>query len=154
MNTLHTGKRLFSTRSVVIVGAKRTPIGGFLGKLSDIPAPQLGAAAARGAMEHAGIQPTDIEESFFGQVIPAGCGQAPDRQVIMEAGCDVDTPTTLINKVCASGMKSVMIAAQQIRLGDRNICLAGGMENMSKLPHYLFLRKPTSYGHASVIDAI
>jgi len=72
----------------------------------------------------------------------------------MEAGCDVDTATTLINKVCASGMKAVMTASQQIRLGDRNVCLAGGMENMSKLPHYLYLRKPTGYGHSSAIDAI
>lgn len=72
----------------------------------------------------------------------------------MEAGCSVDTPTTLVNKVCASGMKSVMMAAQQIRLGERNIMLAGGMENMSKIPHYLYLRTPTGYGHASAIDGI
>jgi acetyl-CoA C-acetyltransferase len=87
-------------------------------------------------------------------VIPAGCGQAPDRQVSLEVGCNVDTPTTLVNKVCASGMKAVMLAANQIRLGDRDVCLAGGMENMSKIPHYMYLRTPTGYGHATAIDAI
>lgn len=91
--------------------------------------------------------PTDIEESFFGCVNAAGLGQAPDRQVMLGAGCSAYTPSTLINKVCASGMKAVMTGAQQIRLGDRNIVLAGGTENMSKAPHYMYLRKPTSYGH-------
>jgi acetyl-CoA C-acetyltransferase len=116
--------------------------------------PSLGAAAARGAIEHAGVQPEDIEEVFMGQVINAGCGQAPDRQVVLGAGCRQDIPSTLVNKVCASGMKSMMIGASQIRLGTRDIVLTGGMENMSKIPHYMYLRKPTGYGHASAIDAI
>lgn len=113
MNSIHIAKRAFASsgRNVVIVGAKRTPIGGFMGQFKDFPATNLGTAAARGAIEHAGIEPTDIEENFFGQVIAAGCGQAPDRQVILGAQCSVDTPTTLVNKVCASGMKSVMMAA-------------------------------------------
>lgn len=117
-------------------------------------APVLGTTAARGAVEQAGLQPEDIEENFFGCVITAGQGQAPDRQVALAAGCRTDTPSTLVNKVCASGMKSVMMGAQQIRLGDRNIVLAGGMESMSKAPHLFYLRRPTGYGHASAIDAI
>jgi acetyl-CoA C-acetyltransferase len=144
MNSLTFPIRHFSRgqsgKSVVIVAAKRTPIGSFMGQFKNMPAPMLGSAAARGAIEASGLQTTDIEESFFGCVISAGLGQAPDRQVILEAGCSVDTPSTLVNKVCASGMKSLMMAAQQIRVGDRNICLAGGMENMSKIPHLMYLR--------------
>ena len=157
MNTLHFGKKAFGSfggKSVVIVGAKRTPIGGFMGQLKDMSTTSLGAAAARGAIEHSGLQPEDIEEAYMGCVIQAGLGQAPDRQAVLGAGCKVDTPTTAINKVCASGMKSVILASQSIRLGDRSIMLAGGMENMSKIPHYMYLRKPTGYGHATAIDAI
>eukprot|EP00927_Polykrikos_kofoidii_P081611 TRINITY_DN7915_c0_g1_i3.p1 TRINITY_DN7915_c0_g1~~TRINITY_DN7915_c0_g1_i3.p1 ORF type:complete len:432 (-),score=70.37 TRINITY_DN7915_c0_g1_i3:31-1254(-) len=141
-------------RSVVIVGAKRTPVGSFMGQFANMTAPMLGSAAARGAIEQAGIRPEDIEENFFGCVINAGLGQAPDRQVALKAGCSVDTPSTMVNKVCASGMKAVMMGAQQIRVGDRNIVLAGGMESMSKAPHFLYLRKPTGYGNASAIDSI
>lgn len=151
-------KRMFATRmsgrSVVIVGAKRTPIGSFMGALKHIPATQLGSGVAMGAIGQAGIQATDIEEAYFGQVLQAASGQAPDRQAALGAQCSVDTPTTLVNKVCASGMKSLMMGAQQIRVGDRNVVLTGGMENMSKAPHYLYLRQPTGYGHASAIDAI
>lgn len=108
----------------------------------------LGAAACRGAIEHSGLSPKDIEEAFLGCVIQAGLGQAPDRQAVLGAGCDIGTPSTSINKVCASGMKSVMMASTQILSGTRNIMLAGGMENMSKIPHYQYLRKATGYGHA------
>lgn len=159
MNTL-TQKRAFSKfikmsgNSVVIVGAKRTPIGSFMGQLKDMSATSLGAAAARGAIEHAGIRPEDVEEGFIGCVIQAGLGQAPDRQAMLGAGCKVDTPSTSVNKVCASGMKSLMLGASQIRLGTRKIVLTGGMENMSKMPHYMYLRKPTGYGHATAIDSI
>lgn len=118
-----------------------------MGQFANLDAPILGSTAARSAIQHAGILPTDIEESYFGIVNAAGMGQAPDRQVMLGAGCSVTTPSTLINKVCASGMKAVMIASQQIRLGDRNIVLAGGTENMSKAPHYMYLRKATMYGH-------
>jgi len=138
----------------VIVAAKRTPIGGFMGMLKDMPASQLGSMVSRGAIESCNLSPNDIEEAYIGHVLQAGVGQAPDRQVVIETGCSVDTPSTAVNKVCASGMKSVMLAAQQIRVGDRNIMLAGGMENMSRAPHYIYLRKPTGYGHASAIDGI
>ena len=149
-----TNGRLFSTaRSVVIVGAKRTPVGGFMGALKAIPAPQLGAIAVRGAIEQAGIQPEDVEEGIMGCVLQASLGQAPDRQAILGAGCSVSTPTTAINKVCASGMKALMVGASQIRAGDRNIVVAGGMENMSRAPHYTYLREPTGYGHATMPDA-
>lgn len=160
MSTVSFVRRAFSSRiaqtgnSVVIVGAKRTPIGCFMGQFAGLNAPMLGSSAARGAIEQAGLQPGDIEENFFGCVINAGLGQAPDRQVALQTGCSIDTPSTLINKVCASGMKSVMMGAQQIRLGDRNIVLAGGMECMSKAPHLFYLRKPIGYGHASAIDSI
>ena len=90
----------------------------------------------------------------MGCVIAAGCGQAPDRQSALGAGMRVDTPSTMINKVCASGMKAVMLGSAQIQLGNRDIVLAGGMENMSKIPHYTYLRKPTGYGHGHLIDAI
>jgi len=125
-----------------------------MGGLKHIPATQLGSGVAIGAIGQAGIQATDIEEAYFGQVLQGAAGQAPDRQVALGAQCSVDTPTTLVNKVCASGMKSLMMGAQQIRIGDRNIVLTGGMENMSKAPHYLYLRQPTGYGHASAIDSI
>lgn len=125
-----------------------------MGSLKDMSTTSLGAAAARGAIEHAGIQPEDIQEVFLGCVLQAGLGQAPDRQAALGAGCNIDTPCTAINKVCASGMKSLMLAAQQIKAGDRDIMLAGGMENMSKAPHYQYLRKATGYGHVNVIDAI
>lgn len=157
MNCIHQSKRFFASssgRSVVIVGAKRTPIGSFMGQLKDMSTTSLGAAAARGAIEHAGVQPEDIQEVFLGTVLQAGLGQAPDRQAALGAGCTIDTPCTAINKVCASGMKSLMLASQQIKLGDRDIMLAGGMENMSKAPHYQYLRKPTGYGHVNVIDSI
>ena len=141
-------------KNVVIVGAKRTPIGTFMGGLKEMSATALGAGASRGAIIQAGIEPTDIQEVFMGTVLQAGQGQAPDRQVALGAGCSVDTPCTAINKVCASGMKSLMIGANAIRLGDRSIVLAGGMESMSKAPHYTYLRKPTGYGHAQIVDAI
>lgn len=150
-------KRFYTVQSgkkVVIVSAKRTPIGTFMGGLKDMSGTSLGAAASRGAIETAGLQSTDIQEVFMGTVLQAGQGQAPDRQVALGAGCSVDTPSTAINKVCASGMKSIMIGASQIRLGDRNIVLAGGFESMSKSPHYTYLRKPTVYGHSQIVDSI
>jgi acetyl-CoA C-acetyltransferase len=113
-----------------------------MGSLKEMSATSLGAAASRGAIEHAGLLPSDIEELFMGTVLQAGQGQAPDRQVALGAGLSVSTPSTAVNKVCASGMKTVMLGASQIRLGDKNIVLAGGMESMSKAPHYMYLRKP------------
>lgn len=151
------GKRLLSGAAgerAVIVGAKRTPVGTFMGGLSAVKATELGAVATKAALGHAGVAASDLEEVYFGQVLQANVGQAPARQVALGAGCDLDTPCTTVNKVCASGMKSVMLAANSIRLGDRKIMLAGGMENMSQAPHYMKLRTPTGYGDAKVLDAI
>lgn len=115
-------------KRVVIVGGKRTPIGSFMGTLSNFTAPQLGIAAFKGALASTGVEAKEIEEVFMGNVISAGIGQAPARQVALGSGCDKDTPSTTINKVCASGMKSVMLAAQSIALGNRKAMVAGGME--------------------------
>lgn len=106
-----------------------------MGALQNFGAPHLGTVAAKSAFEQAGISAEAIEECYMGQVIQAGSGQAPARQVALASGCNKDTPSTTINKVCASGMKSVMMAAQAIRAGDRHTMLAGGMESMSKSPH-------------------
>ena len=147
-------KRLFSGRNVVLVGGKRTPVGCFMGGLSDLTAPQLGTTAVKGALESTGIDPKEIEEVYLGQVIQAGSGQAPTRQVALASGMKEDTPCTTINKVCASGMKTVMMSAQAIALGQRDTMIVGGMESMSKLPHYLYMRKPTVYGHHNALDSI
>lgn len=111
-------------------------------------ATQLGAIATKGALTAYHVDPKEVEEVYFGNVISAGGGQAPARQVALGSDMKYDTICTTVNKVCASGMKSVMLGANAIRLGDRDIVVAGGMECMSKLPHYIYLRKPTGYGHA------
>mmetsp|Transcript_37972 Transcript_37972/g.61760 ORF Transcript_37972/g.61760 Transcript_37972/m.61760 type:complete len:223 (-) Transcript_37972:550-1218(-) len=139
---------------VVIVGAKRTCIGSFMGCHKDTGVAQLGATAAKGAIAQAGISPEDVEEVVMGCVIQAGVGQAPARQVALGAKMGLNTPSTTINKVCASGMKSVMMAAQGVQAGDRKIMLAGGMENMSQIPHYMNLRVPTGFGDAKAVDGI
>lgn len=141
-------------KRVVIVGGKRTPIGTFMGGLSNFSAPKLGSVAIKGALKSAGVEGKDVDEVFMGNVISAGSGQAPSRQAALGAGIGYSTPTTDINKVCASGMKSVMLAAQSIALGDRKIIVAGGMECMSKIPHYAYLRTPTTYSHAKLIDGL
>eukprot|EP00352_Strombidinopsis_acuminata_P002792 CAMPEP_0176397792 /NCGR_PEP_ID=MMETSP0126-20121128/45409_1 /TAXON_ID=141414 ORGANISM="Strombidinopsis acuminatum, Strain SPMC142" /NCGR_SAMPLE_ID=MMETSP0126 /ASSEMBLY_ACC=CAM_ASM_000229 /LENGTH=396 /DNA_ID=CAMNT_0017772317 /DNA_START=61 /DNA_END=1251 /DNA_ORIENTATION=- len=142
------------SRNVVIVGAKRTPIGSFMGMLSNLNASHLGTCAAKAALAQCQLDPKEVEEVYMGNVLQAGVGQAPARQVALGTEMGYDTPSTTVNKVCASGMKSVMMAAQSIALGDRNIMLAGGMESMSKVPHYMYLRRPTGYGNATAIDAI
>lgn len=147
-------KRFYSKTNVVIVSGKRTPIGSFMGQFKDMPAPHLGTEAAKGAIAQAKLNPQEIEEVYFGAVMTAGMGQAPDRQIALGCGVKNDTPSTTINKVCASGMKSVMIGAQSIQLGTRDVVLAGGMESMSKCVHYQYLRAPNMYGHAQVQDSI
>lgn len=114
----------------------------------------MGAVATKGVLTAYHVDPKDVEEVYYGNVISAGSGQAPARQVALGADMKYDTPCTTINKVCASGMKAVMLGANAIRLGDRDIIVAGGSESMSKLPHYIYLRKPTSYGHAQIVDSI
>jgi acetyl-CoA C-acetyltransferase len=100
------------------------------------------------------VDPKEVEEVYMGNVISAGSGQAPARQVALGAGMPTDTVCTTVNKVCASGLKAVMLGANAIRLGDRDVVVAGGFESMSKLPHYVYLRRPTGYGHAQMIDSI
>jgi acetyl-CoA C-acetyltransferase len=119
-----------------------------MGGLSNIPGPQLGIIATQGALKAYGVNPHDIDEVYYGNVVQAGLGQAPARQVALGSGLKEDTPCTTINKMCASGMKSVMLGATAISMGDRDTILSGGLENMSRCPHYLQLRKPTGYGHA------
>lgn len=141
-------------RDVVIVSTARTPIGSFLGKLSKVPAPKLGATAIKGALEKINLKPELIEEVIMGQVVQAGSGQAPARQAAMNAGIPETVPCTTINKVCASGMKAVMQAAQSIALGDAEIIVAGGMENMSLIPHYYHARSATKFGPATLEDGM
>ena len=142
-----------SDHDVVIVSAKRTPIGAFQGVLTPATAPQLGTAAARAAIEAAGIMPQDVQETLFGCVLPAGLGQAPARQAALGAGVPPGTPATTINKMCGSGLKAVMLAADQIRTGDIEIALAGGLESMTNAP-YLLPKARGGYrmGHGEVLD--
>ena len=141
-------------KEVVIVSAVRTPIGSFMGALSTIPAPKLGAAAIKGALEKIDLNPELVEEVLMGNVVQAGTGQAPARQAAIYAGIPDTVPCTTVNKVCASGMKTVMQAAQSIVLGDASIIVAGGMENMSLIPHYVHLRTATKFGPSTLIDGM
>lgn len=136
----------------LVFSAVRTPVGCFNGSLKSLSAPNLGAIAARGAIERAGLKPEQIEEAYIGNVLQANLGQAPARQVVLEAGCPESTEATTINKVCSSGMKAVMMAAQSIKLGDRDIMLAGGMESMSNAPYYS--KRNLLFGHQQLSDAI
>ena len=141
-------------KEVVIVSAARTPIGSFLGSLSTIPAPKLGAIAIKGALDKIKLSPDLVQEVLMGNVVQAGTGQAPARQAAIFAGIPDTVPCTTINKVCASGMKTVMQATQSIALGDTDIVVAGGMENMSLIPHYLHARSATKFGPATLIDGM
>lgn len=142
-------------REVVIVSAKRTPMGAFGGSLASFSAPELGAAAILEAVKAGGIKAEDVQEVLMGNVLSAGVGQAPARQAALKAGLHERTPSTTVNKVCASGMKSVMIAADQIRLGEADIIVAGGMESMSNVPYYLPKERfGAKYGHSKVEDGI
>lgn len=142
-------------RTVYIISATRTPIGSFGGVLKDIPATELGGMAIGSAIEKAGLGVSDIEEVFMGQVLQAGTGQAPARQAALKAGLPSTVVATTVNKVCASGMKAVMLAAQAIRAGDRDIVVAGGMENMSQVPFYLKNHRfGFKYGTDSVQDGL
>ena len=142
------------TKEVVIVSVARTPIGSFMGSLSKIPAPKLGAIAIKGALDKINLNPNLIDEVFMGNVVSAGVGQAPARQAAIFAGIPDTVPCTTINKVCSSGMKSVMLAAQSISLGDTEIVVAGGMENMSLIPHYLHGRQGTKFGPTTLEDGM
>lgn len=142
-------------KDVVIVSAVRTPIGSFGGALSGISAPKLGATAISAAIKEAGIQPKDVEEVLMGNVLQAGIGQAPARQAAIYAGISENVPCTTINKVCSSGMKAIMMATQSIKAGDADIIVAGGMENMSTVPHYLQnSRNGTKLGNMPLVDGL
>src|SRR5438445_3631474 len=119
----------------VILGASRTPIGAFLGGLAPLPAPRLGAIAIKCALERAGVRPDQVDEVFMGNVVQAGVGQAPARQSALGAGIPNSVPCTTVNKVCGSGLKSVMLAATQIAAGEARLVVAGGMESMSNAPY-------------------
>ncbi|MBU7570499.1 MAG: acetyl-CoA C-acyltransferase, partial [Flavobacterium sp.] len=141
-------------KKVVIVSAARTPIGSFMGALSTVSAPQLGAVAIKGALDKINLDPKLVDEVLMGNVVQAGVGQAPARQAALYAGLSDSVIATTVNKVCASGMKAVMMGAQSIISGDAEIIVAGGMENMSMIPHYLHLRNGHKFGPASMIDGM
>jgi acetyl-CoA C-acetyltransferase len=142
------------SKKVVIVSAVRTPIGSFMGGLSTVTAPLLGAAAIKGALNKINLNPDLIDEVIMGNAVQAGVGQAPARQAALLAGLPNKTIATTINKVCASGMKAVMQGAQAIMSGDAEIVIAGGMENMSLIPHYLHLRNGHKFGPTAMIDGM
>ena len=141
-------------KDVVIVSAVRTPIGSFLGALSTVSAPKLGAIAIKASLDKVNLNPGLVEEVLMGNVVQAGTGQAPARQAAIYAGIPDSVPCTTINKVCASGMKAIMQASQAIQLGDASIVVAGGMENMSLIPHYYHARTATKFGPATFEDGM
>lgn len=141
-------------KEVFIVSAVRTPMGSFMGSLSTVPATKLGATAVKGALDKIGLDPANVQEIYMGNVLQAGEGQAPARQVALGAGLSINTPSTTVNKVCASGMKAVTMAAQAIKAGDAEVIVAGGMENMSLVPHYYNARVATKLGDIKMIDGM
>ncbi len=143
------------SKTVYIAGKARTPVGSLNGALASFTAPQLGAIAIRAALERSGIQPDQVNEVFMGNVVSAGIGQAPAQQASIFAGLPTNIPTTTVNKVCASGMKAIMLGAQSILNGDNEIVVAGGMESMSNIPYYLDkARNGYRLGHGQITDGI
>jgi acetyl-CoA C-acetyltransferase len=142
------------SKEVFIVAAVRTPVGAFMGGLSSVPATQLGATAIKGALEKSNVDPLLVNEVFMGNVLQAGVGQAPARQAALGAGLPNSVPCTTVNKVCASGMKAIMLGAQTIFAGDNEIVVAGGMENMSQVPHYIDGRNGVKFGNITALDGI
>ena len=141
-------------KKIVIVSAVRTPIGSFMGALSTVPAPHLGAAAIKGALSKINLDPNLVDEVFMGNVVQAGVGQAPARQAAIFAGLSNEVACTTVNKVCASGMKAIMFGAQAIMAGDAEIVVAGGMENMSLIPHYVHMRNGVKFGPTTMLDGM
>ena len=141
-------------KEVYIVGAARTPMGSFMGSLSSVPATKLGSVAIKGALDKAGVSSADVDEVYMGNVLQANLGQAPARQAALGAGIGQNVPCTTINKVCSSGMKSIMFAAQNIIAGDAEVVVAGGMENMSSVPHYMQARNGQKLGDIKLIDGM
>ena len=143
-----------SKKEVFIISAARTPIGSFLGGLSSVSATTLGSFAIKGALEKGNVNVDLVDEVYMGNVLQAGVGQAPARQAAVEAGIGKNVPCTTVNKVCASGMKSIMLGAQSILCGDNDVVVTGGMENMSQTPHYTSARNSTKFGNINVLDGI
>ena len=144
-----------TSRIPVIVAAARTPIGKFLGSVSSVTAPELGATAIKAAMERAGIPAADVNEVIMGNVVQAGVGQAPARQAMLKAGIPSSVSALTINKVCGSGLKAVMLAAQSIKAGDARVVIAGGQESMSNAPHYVYgMRNGVKLGDQTMIDGM
>ncbi len=141
-------------KKIAIVSAVRTPIGSFLGALSTIPAPQLGGTAIKGAIDKIGLDSDLVDEVIMGNVVQAGVGQAPARQASRAAGLPDTVVATTVNKVCASGMKAVMQGAQSIMAGDADVVIAGGMESMSLIPHYVHMRTGSKFGPATLLDGL
>ncbi len=142
-------------KEVYIVSAVRTAMGSFMGALSSVPATKLGAAAIKGAIEKIGLNPEEVQEVYFGSVLQAGLGQAPARQAAKFAGLPNTVQCTTVNKVCASGMKSISLGAQQIMLGMADVVIAGGMESMSNVPHYMMgSRNGYKYGNVNMVDGL
>jgi acetyl-CoA C-acetyltransferase len=142
-------------KEVYIVSAVRTPIGSFGGSLASVSAVKLGAIAVKAALQRAGVDPKQVQEVFIGNVVSAGLGQAPATQVAAGAGLGFEIPCTLVNKVCASGMKAVMLGAQSIMLGQNDVVVAGGMESMSNIPYYLMkARTGYKFGNGELIDGL
>ena len=139
---------------IVIVSAVRTPIGSFMGALSTVSATQLGATAIKGALSKINLDANLVDEVFMGNVVQAGVGQAPARQAAIYAGLSNEVACTTVNKVCASGMKSIMLATQAILAGDAEIVVAGGMENMSMIPHYVTMRNGVKFGPTTLVDGM
>jgi len=142
------------SRPVYIVSAVRTPMGSFLGAFANVSATSLGAAAIRGALDKGNVKPEWVQEVFMGNVLQAGLGQAPARQAAIEAGIPQDVPCTTINKVCSSGMKSIALGAQTIACGGAEVVVVGGMENMSRVPHYFQGRHGNKFGDIKVLDGM
>uniref|UniRef100_A0A0N4XCT1 Acetyl-CoA acetyltransferase, mitochondrial (inferred by orthology to a human protein) n=1 Tax=Nippostrongylus brasiliensis TaxID=27835 RepID=A0A0N4XCT1_NIPBR len=140
-------------QEVFIVGAARTPIGSFRSQLATVPAPQLGSVAIKAAVERSGVKPENVQEVYMGQVCQANVGQAPARQAALGAGLKVSTIVTTVNKVCSSGLKAIMLAAQQIQTGQQDVVIGGGMESMSQVPFYM-PRGDTGYGGLQLVDGI
>lgn len=144
-----------STTAVILKGGARTPIGRFLGGLAPLTAPQLGAIAVRAAVERAGIDVSDVDEAIMGNVVSAGAGQAPARQAAIHGGLPATIPALTVNKVCGSGLKAVMLAAQAIRAGDARLIVAGGMESMSNVPFYMNgIRGGVKFGNQQLVDGL
>jgi acetyl-CoA C-acetyltransferase len=144
-----------SARQPVIVSAARTPIGKFLGALAPLQAPELGAVAIRAALQRSGVPIDEVEEVIFGNVVQGGVGQAPARQAALKAGIPASVSAVTVNKVCGSGLKAVMLAAQAIKAGDRQVIIAGGQESMSNAPYYLYgMRNGVKLGDQTIVDGI